>query len=200
MEILIRMLRLARFRIPVGLAIFAASCAALHARTVEAMDAPSLEYSVKAAYLYKFGIYVEWPSTAFASPNSALTLCVLGEDPFGAALDNAVNGQNINGHPVVVHRLKAFNPDSNCHILYVGLSETAQANQAAEAVRGRNVLTISDSHTPGASAGIINFVIKDNRVRFNIDDEAAAQNGLAISSKLLGLALNVKPRSPREVR
>jgi len=153
-----------------------------------------LEYAVKAAFLSKFGLYVEWSSTAFSSPSSAINLCVVGEDPFGATLDTAVRGQRIGGREVVIRRLKTIGRESGCHILYIGGVETQHSSQIIAAVRGGSVLTVTDAHEPEAAVGIINFVIKDNRVRFDIDEQAAAQNGLTISSKLLSLALNVKPR------
>lgn len=159
---------------------------------VTAGEADSLEYAVKAAYLYKFAGYVEWPATAFASANSPVTVCIAGDDPFGTTLDTAVRGQRIADRQVVVRRLKSIERDSGCQILFVGGAE-AQRAQVLAAVRGSQVLTVTDSPEPGGTVGIINFVIRDNRVRFNIDEEGAAQSGLNISSKLLKLALNLRP-------
>jgi hypothetical protein len=88
--------------------------------------------------------------------------------------------------------------DSGCHILYIARSDKLQPRQVIELVRGNSVLTVSDAVS--GDGAIINFVIKDNRVRFDIDDEAAAQNELTMSSKLLSLALNVKRRQSREAR
>lgn len=161
---------------------------------VMAGAAESVEYAVKAAYLYKFGLYVEWPNNAFASPASPVNLCVAGDDPFGPTLDEAVRGQSIGGRTIAIRRLKTVTRDSACHILYVGSTDAARSGQIIEAVRGSGVLTVSDGRPPGGAAPVINFVIKDNRVRFDINEEAAAQNGLAISSKLLSLALNVKTK------
>jgi len=160
---------------------------------VHAAEKESLENAVKAAYLSKFGLYVEWPDTAFSSPSSALTLCVVGEDPFGAALDKTAADQRVDGRPIVVRRLKTVGRDSGCHILYIGGSDAPHTRQTIDTVRGSSVLTVSDARGTQVGA-IINFVVKDNRVRFDIDDEAAAQNRLTISSKLLSLALNVKRR------
>ena len=161
-------------------------------------EADSLEYTVKAAYLTKFGIYVEWPGTAFASPTAPLNLCVIGEDPFGAVLDTAAGTQRVDNHPIAVRRVKTVTRDTGCHVLYVAASEAPRLAQIIESVRGSGVLTVSDARGGTNAAPAISFVVKDNRVRFNVDEEAAAQNGLAISSKLLGLALNVKPRADRE--
>jgi len=155
----------------------------------------SLEYAVKAAFLAKFGGFVEWPASAFGAPSAPLQLCVLGEDPFGAALDRVAAAQQVAGRGLEVRRLKtAVRGDNGCHILYIAPSESARLAQVLEAVRGSSVLTVSDVRPPAAATGIINFVVKDERVRFDIDDEAAAQNRLAVSSKLLSLALSVKPR------
>lgn len=168
--------------------------ALLHA-PASAVEGGSLEYAVKATYLYKFADYVDWPAQAFASANSPLNLCIIGDDPFGAALDNAVRGQQVAGRPVVVHRLKNLVRDPICQILFVGGSDPQRAQYLA-AVRGSNVLTVTDSQEAGGAAGIINFVLRDNRVRFDIDLQGAAQNGIGISSKLLKLAVNVRPLSP----
>lgn len=199
MEILTNILRAAaRLRSGSALAVVALGMTLLPGRASAADE--SVEYAVKAAFLHKFGSFVEWPATAFASPASPFQLCVVGEDPFGAALDKAVSGQQIARRPVEVRRLKTVKPDSGCHIVYLAASETQRLAQIIEALRGSSVLTVSDGRSPGAATGIINFVIKDDRVRFDIDDEAAAQNRLAISSKLLSVALSVKPRRVGEGR
>lgn len=159
-------------------------CAGPFSCNAATAEGDSMEYAIKAAYLYKFGIYVEWPPNTFPSPSSPLYLCIVGDDPFGAALDAAAGGQHIDAHPVVIRRMKTLARDAACHILYANAADLQHIGTAHN-----GVLTVSDT-----SGGIINFVIKDNRVRFDIDDDAAAQNGLNISSKLLGVALNVKPR------
>jgi hypothetical protein len=176
------------FRYGTGLAVL---CTVLTAGLAPAQNEP-LEFALKAAYLSKFGLYVEWPNTAFSSAGSAFNLCVVGEDPFGAELDKATANQRIGNRPIVVRRLKTVERDSGCHILYISSADRRSIRQALEPVHGSNVLVVSDAASQAAAGSIINFVIKDNRVRFDIDEEAAAKNGLTISSKLLGLALNVK--------
>lgn len=151
-----------------------------------ARAAEPIEYSVKAAYLAKFAFYVDWPPDAFASPASPIVLCVVGEDPFGHLLDEAVTGQAVQGRTLAVKRIKTLARESGCHIAYVG-SESVRV----ELTKGLPVLVVTD--TQGGN-GMINFVLRDNRVRFTVDDDTAAQNGLAISSKLLSVALAVKPR------
>lgn len=157
-----------------------------------AADGDPLEYAVKATYLYKFAAYVDWPASAFATPGSPLTLCIAGDDPFGASLDSAVRDQRVAGRALVVRRLKSVGREADCHILFVGGADPLRA-QFLAAVRGSAVLTVTDRHESGGAAGIIDFVMRDNRVRFDIDEAAATRNGLVISSKLLKLALNLRP-------
>ena len=164
----------------------ALACAVIGVAGGGAWAAEPLEYAVKAAYLVKFPFYVEWPPAAFASPGAPLVLCVVGDDPFGSLLDEAAAGQQVQGHPLLLRRLRSLSRDSGCHMAYVG------ADTRAEPPRGSGVLLVTDGQ-PGA--GMIHFVVKDNRVRFTVDDELAAQNSLVISSKLLSVALAVKPRA-----
>ena len=154
-------------------------------------EANSLEFSVKATFLYKFGPFVEWPPQAFDSPASPFVLCVQGDDPFGASLDRAIAGQHVGQHPVVVRRLAKV--EKGCHVLYAAGSKAQSVAQALAAVRGAPVLTVTDESSGDGTRGVIDFVVKDSRVRFQIDAQAAAQNGLSVSSKLLSLAINVRP-------
>lgn len=199
MELLNAMLHATRpVRSRIRAAIRLALCFVLWPASVGAAETELLEYDVKAAYLYKFGLFIEWPSAAFASPASPLNLCVVGEGPIGPILDATAGKQRVNEREVNVRRLKTVGRDSGCHILYIQDSDAQPSGQIVAALRGSWVLTVTDSRAAsGAGRGIINFVLKDNRMRFDIDDEAAAQNNLGISSKLLSLALSVKPRQAR---
>ena len=152
---------------------------------------PSLEAAVKAAYLFKFGAFVEWPASTFDSPTAPMQLCVAGPDPFGAILDQAVRGQAIDEHPITVVRLDRVDKGAHCHILFVAASPRQSVAEALDRVRGAPVLTVTDAGASPAQRGVIDFVIKDAHVRFRIDGRTAGQDGLAISSKLLSLA--VKP-------
>ena len=175
-------------------ALAAALAATLAAGAAMAAESNPLESSVKAAYLSKFGNFVHWPASAFAAPASPVTLCVAGDDPFGETLDKAVSGQHIGARAIAVRRLKTVERNSGCQILFIGGSSVEPAAQALAAVRGTGVLTVTDADSDGGAAGIVRLVVKDNHVRFDIDDQAAAQSGLTISSELLKLALSVKPR------
>lgn len=154
---------------------------------------PAVEYAVKATDLYKFAPFVEWPPGALA-PYDPLVLCVIGRDRVADLVDEAVKGQTAVGHTIhVVHVQGAALRDAHCNILYVAL-RGAEAAKALEIVRGEPVLTITDAEEEPRATGVVNFVVIDNRVRFEIDLRAAAANHLVISSKLLSLAIRVTQR------
>jgi hypothetical protein len=157
-------------------------------------QADSLEFAVKATYLYKFAPFVDWPSRAFAAAAGSFVICIAGDDPFGEMLDRAVAGQHLGEHPMAVRRVARYDPSETCHVLYAMGSDTQPAATIVERARGLPVLTVTDSARGDDAKGIIHFVVADNRVRFEIDDAAAALSGLKISSKLLSLATIVRPR------
>ena len=178
---------------PLHIAIFVALSAIVIPSQAAAIADQSIEQRVKAAFLYKFGGYVEWPPTAFATPDTPFTLCVLKSDPeFNATLEKMVQKENVQGRSIAVQELQTPEDEAGCHILYIGVADPQYSSEVIEAVRGRSVLTVSES----ASQGIIGFLVADNRVRFNINEKEAAENGLVISSKLLDLAVNVTRREP----
>lgn len=148
----------------------------------------SLEYAVKAAYLTKFIPFITWPDTAFASATAPVTICLLGGEHFGNRLEQAAAAAKAD-RPLVVRRVAA--PDPGCQLLF--LDDDAAAGAALAELRGKPVVTVTDSGLK--SHGVISFVIDDNHVRFDIDDAQAAEDGLAISSKLLSLAHAVRQRS-----
>jgi hypothetical protein len=152
---------------------------------------PSLEYAVEATYLHKFAPYVEWPNPAAEFPGGAFTVCVVGKDPLDGLLDRSVNGQAVAGRPITVRRFAGVTGNPGCAVMYVTGSQAQPIAGTLAAVRGAPVLTVTDGATDPAVKGIINFVIQDDRVRFEIDDRTAAANGLTISSKLLSLAVHV---------
>lgn len=151
----------------------------------------SLEYAVKATYLHKFAPFVEWPNAAAEFPDGNFIVCVVGTDPLGALLDRAVTGQQVAGHPIEIRRLARVTGNPGCAVMFVAGSDAQPVSAALVAVRGMPVLTVTDGATDPATKGIINFVLQDDRVRFEIDNSAAAANGLTISSKLLSLAVHV---------
>lgn len=153
----------------------------------------SLEYPVKANYLVKFAAFVDWPQGVFASPASPVTICIVGRDPFGEAIDRAAAQGSPSGRPVNVRRLDRLESNPGCHIAYLGAARGQATDKSLAAVSRAPVLTVTDSARAGPR-GVIHFAISGNRVRFHIDDLAAQQRGLTISSRLLSLALSVRPR------
>jgi len=155
-----------------------------------AVAAASLEFAVKANYLVRFAAFVDWPAAAFDRPDSPMVVCVVGRDPFGAALDQAAAGQVAHGRPMVVRRSATGAGVDDCRIVYLGAG-TPEA--VADRLEGaRSVLVVTDGGE--GRGGVIQFVLVDNRVRFRIDQAAASRAGLNIGSRLLNLAVSVEGR------
>jgi hypothetical protein len=178
----------ARLVRPIALAVL---FAAFPAHTADR----SLEYAVKATFLYKFASFVEWPQGSFEHDSSPFNICVVGADPFAGRIQEAVSGQSVGRHPIVLRHIVKAEPHSNCHVMFVSRSASQPPDEALKAVSGTPTLTVTDSAL-GTTAGIMHFVIVDARVSFDIDNVAAARNRLAISSKLLALARRVNAARP----
>ena len=142
----------------------------------------SLEYQVKAAYLYNFVKFIEWPAAAARS--ATLTICTAGGNPFGAALDDIVRGESINGRAIAARAIDA--PQAGCDVVFVPRGVTAA--DYLRAARTAPILTVGESADFVAQGGIINFVRDAGMIRFEIDRDAAARAGLHISSRRLRLA------------
>jgi hypothetical protein len=155
-----------------------------------------IDLNVKAAYLYKFAPFVDWPSTAFAGPNAPVTICLQGPDPFGALLDQVVQGKARGTRPFAIRRLAVAGPDSGCQILHARGSREQSVAQALKTVEGVPVLTVTDSEEDPRSKGMINLVLRANHVRFEIDQAAAQGAGVTLSGKLLDLAISVRRAKP----
>lgn len=150
----------------------------------------SSEYQVKAAFLYNFAKFVDWPGDAFGHSNAPLVIGVIGDDPFGGALDQAINGKSIGGRSLAVRRLKWDQDPRSCHILFISSSEQKHLPQIIQSLRGASVLTVGDMGQFNQQGGIINFILEASKVRFEINSRGADQARLKISSKLLALAKN----------
>jgi hypothetical protein len=151
----------------------------------------SSEYLIKAGFIFNFAKFVDWPPTTFAQVDSPIVIGILGTDPFGAIIDQIVQDKKIGGRGFVVKRLKwGADPKDlrECKILFVGASERAHVDELVQIVRGLPILTVGE--TPGFAerGGVIRLVLEDNKVRFEVNVEAARQAGLTISSRLLTLA------------
>jgi hypothetical protein len=153
---------------------------------------PIEEYQVKAAFLFNFAKFVEWPAEAFKAADQPLAICVLGQNPFGSSLDQAVEGKVLRNRKFVVLEITNTPPAGKCHILFVSSSERKRSRRVLEDVKTCCVLTVGETEEFIASGGMINLKLKDERVHLEIDPEAAERAGLRISSKLLSLAEIVK--------
>jgi len=160
-----------------------------HVGNIASAAAPT-EYQLKAAFLFNFAKFVEWPPAAFRTGQSPITICVFGEDRFGRDLDEIVKGQTIGGRSVAVRRITQAPRADVCQLLFVGSTERNQVQQLFQAVATQPILTVSEEESL-RSDGIIHLLLEDNRVRFTVNLESAERAGIKISSKLLKLAKRV---------
>lgn len=165
----------------------AAAIAASPARAQPTEDA------VQAAFIPKFARYVEWPAALRPAQREPFQLCVIGRDPFGPMLDRAAAGEQIDGRGVAVRRMTDAQAAAGCHLAYVRGANPQETTRLLVALRAHAVLTITDARAGNAS-GMIHFTLSAGRVRFFVDQQAAAARGLVISSRLLALALAVRQR------
>lgn len=147
--------------------------------------AASPEYQVKAVFLFNFAQFVEWPASAFADARSPLVIGVLGEDPFGSYLDEAVKGEKIGNRPLIVRRYRRVDEIADCHILFISRSETAQLEKILARLRGLSLFTVSDADNFCRRGGMARFVTENKKIRLRFNVEAARAANLTISSKLL---------------
>jgi len=146
------------------------------------------EYQVKAAFLFNFAKFVEWPPSSFSDASAPLRICVSGRDPFGEELRNITREKTVNGHRLEVSQVLDLQVARTCHILFIASSEKARLKQIFESLRGSDALTVGDTKGFVQQGGMINFVLDKNRVQFEVNRKAAEQAGLQISSKLLSVA------------
>ena len=157
--------------------------------TGKAVAAPN-EYEVKAAFLYNFAKFTAWPSPS-GQAEDVFTICILGDDPFGPALD-LLKGKPVDGRPVEVHRLTEPAEIGRCRMAFVGPPHARDIGSLAEKLRDQPVLTIGDGPGFVRSGGMIGFVLSDGRVRFEISPGRISPTGLTVSSQLLKLAIIVR--------
>lgn len=150
------------------------------------------EYALKAAFLFNFAKFVEWPGDVFPGATSPIVICVLGEDPFGDAL-SSLRGKTANGRPIAIRYAATLGELERCHLLFVSASEKANLPKILHTTKGWRTLTVGDMNGFLQSGGIINMVKEEDRIGIEINLEAAQRSHLKISSKLLALAKIVKP-------
>lgn len=155
-------------------------------RELPAQTAPvSAEYQIKAVFLFNFAQFVDWPAQAFPEAQTPLVIGVLGEDHFGSYLDETVRGEEVKKRTLVVQHYRQLDEIKSCHILFISRSEAARLPQILAELKGRSVLTVSDTEGFAGRGGMIRFVTEKNKIRLRINLEAAKAANLTISSKLL---------------
>jgi hypothetical protein len=148
----------------------------------------SREYQLKAIFLYRFAQFVDWPETAFPSPNSPLIIGVLGPDPFGGYLEAAVRNERIRKRRLSVQHFQRSQDARHCQILFISASESERLEKIQAELAGRSILTVGETEGFALRGGMIQFITERNRIRFLINLKAAKAEHLQISSKLLELA------------
>ena len=153
------------------------------------------EYEVKATYLYNFARFVEWPLSSAAAKSNSFAICVLGQDPFGPALDAIVAGESIDGKAVLAKRVSKPQDAVSCRVLYISSSEDSRLKEVLAALDKSGVLTVSDIPQFSQRGGMIEFTLEGNTVRFEVNLAVAENTGLTLSSELLKVAVTVRRHS-----
>lgn len=151
---------------------------------LSAADAPT-ENQVQAVFLFNFSRFVEWPPQAFAAANEPFVIGIVGSDPFGAHLDEAIHNERINGHPLTVRRFRSISEVDNCQILFIDQSEIPRLGQILALLDHHSTLTVSQADGAAQRGVMIQFANENSRIRLRINVDSARAAGLTISSKLL---------------
>jgi hypothetical protein len=157
-------------------------------------QAPANEAQVKAAFVYNFLKFVDWPAEAFAGPGDSLIVGIVGSGSTADAAALFLDGKPVNGRAVAIRRLKDHGPRPGVHALFIGNADTMHSRRILDDVANAAVLSIGESVDFAGDGGVIGLLVEAQKVRFEINTDAAAKAGLRISSKLLALARIVRPR------
>ena len=149
------------------------------------------EYQIKAVFLYNFAKFVEWPSDPGGNPGP-ISICVLGDDPFGGTLDEAIKGKTVNGRELVARRYKQVKETTTCQIVFISSSDKKVLRSILERLIRPGALTVGETEGFAQLGGVINLTLEDNRVHIEVNVDAAERARLKISSKLLNLAKIVR--------
>lgn len=159
------------------------------------LAAQPIEAQVKAAFLYKFGAYVAWPNQAFEKADSPFVIAVMGADAFADVLEQTTAGRNVNGRPVEVHRVRRGASLTGVQIAFIMGAETSTLPDILAATKGQSILIVTEAERGLDSGSMINFVLEQDKVRFDIAPVPAEQNNLKISARLLSVARKVVRRA-----
>ena len=146
------------------------------------------EYQIKAAFLYNFTKFASWPTDTFADEQSPFNFCIIGHDPFGSAIDISTQNKFVKGRPIIIRRVQRIGDVDTCHLLFVSSSENGRLLEIIEFVSDLPILTVADGGDFAQRGGSINLVNVSNKIRFEINPNAASRAGLRLSAQLLRLA------------
>ena len=164
-------------------------------QTCHAQADPDAEYRVKAAFLYKFGSFVEWPSQAFARPDSPLAIGVIDADDLADELGRIVAGRSVNGRSIAVRKLHRGDSVAGLHILFIGRADAGRVADIVAGARGQPLLTVTESEDGIEHGSSINFVVVDDKVRFDVALPSSDPGQIKISARLLAVARKVIGKS-----
>ena len=160
---------------------------------------PVTQSELEAVYLYNFAKFVNWPPEA--APQSApISICTLGNDDFNGALDGITSNESLQGHKIAIRHLSSINDAGTCHILFIAASEEGKLTRDLTAVKVKPILTVSSMPAFLERGGMIQFIIKDKRVRFAVNLAPATEAHLTVSSELLKVAVAVRGATPEETK
>jgi hypothetical protein len=174
-----------RGRFPIRAALAFAALLGVAVDPAAGASRATREYDLKAAFLYNFAQFVEWPADAFESPGAPFVIGIVGTDPFGQSLDEIVAGEAVRGHSIVVRRWRTLEEMGPAHVLFISRGQAARLGDLATAVDDRSILTVGDGNDFATRVGIIGFVVAGNHVRLVINVARARAANLTISSQLL---------------
>ena len=153
-----------------------------------AQSKPPLEYQVKAAFLFNFTRFIHWPAAAYPSADAPFVIGIIGNDPFGSYLDDIVQGEQVDGHPIVVRRYHDIHDITGCQILFMSINEPARLKEILAQTAHQNILTVSDAPGFINMGGVMRFFKSENRIKIEIKLATAKTMQLQISAKLLNVA------------
>ena len=175
----------------INLLVFIVILALLTAQNSYSEQTAYSEYQIKAAYLYNFAKFVEWPAEVLADPSLPLSICIFGKDPFGDALDT-IRDKIVKGRKLVIRQYSGIEDLKECHIIFISPSEKKNLAGILEKIKDMHMLTVSDMEGFADRGGMITLNKAENKIRLEINLDAAQQSGLKVSSKLLKLATIIK--------
>jgi hypothetical protein len=151
-------------------------------------DPSVTEYQLKAVFLLNFARFVTWPEQAFGTPDAPIVVCVLGQDPFGSALDEVLANERIGNRPLAARRVASADTIDGCQLLFVSERDARRHDTLLHALAARPVLTVGDEAAFARSGGMVGFELEDGTVRITVNPDALRNAGLTMSSQILRMA------------